>query len=148
MKKQARSKKQMQNVNFKSVDEFMEFLSGEELRITEILRALVLECVPDVKEKLSFNVPFYKRKRGICFIWPGSIFWGKSGHQGVRFGFQQGHRLADEDEYLDRGNRKHIYWRDLLSSKEIDPELIRSFLYEAVEIDSAPLVKLATKKKK
>ena len=122
----------------------MEFLSGEELHITQVLRNLVFDCIPDVQEKLSYNVPFYKRHRGICFIWPGSILWGKTGHAGVRFGFQQGNKIQDESEYLDRGNRKQIYWRDILSVKEIDAELLRSFLYEALVIDQ----QIPLKKKK
>jgi hypothetical protein len=67
----------MQNVNFTNVDDFLEFLPEQELRIVEALRRTIFDCIPNVSEKLSYNVPFYKRKKGICFIWPASVLWGK-----------------------------------------------------------------------
>lgn len=134
MKKKA-AKKKVQNVRFKTVDELLDFLPPEELKVTEALRKIVFDCIPDVKEKLSFNVPFYSRKKGICFIWPGSVSWGSKTNRGVRFGFQYGSLLNDESNYLERGNRKQVYWRDFLSLKDIDVELLKSYIYEAAAID-------------
>jgi hypothetical protein len=134
MKKVA-SKKQMQNVNFHSLEDFFEFIPAEERKIVEALRKIIFECVPDCVEKLSYNVPFYKRHFNICFIWPPSIMWGSTLQRGVRFGFTNGYLLHDEFGYLDKGNRKQVYWKDFNSVREIDSGLIESLLHEAVSID-------------
>jgi hypothetical protein len=43
---------------FTSVEECLDFIPEEEQVVAEILRALALECIPNVKEKLGYNVPF------------------------------------------------------------------------------------------
>ncbi len=131
-----RPKLKMQNVSFESVDDFLAFLPDDELNIVKALRQIVFSCIPDLTEKLSFNVPFYSRHRSLCFIWPAAVLWGKKkSYQGVRFGFIQGHLMSDEIGYLDRGNRKQIFYRDFLSLKEIDIEILKAYIYEAMIID-------------
>ncbi|MBI3260710.1 MAG: DUF1801 domain-containing protein [Ignavibacteriae bacterium] len=126
----------MQNVSFRSMDEFFEFLPEDEYNIVQFLRCIVFECIPHAKEKLSFNVPYYTINRNICFIWPSSVFWGKKkSYEGVRFGFAKGYLLDDETSYLDKGSRKQIYWRDFKSIHEIDVELLKSYIFAAVLID-------------
>ena len=126
----------MQNVSFNSVEEFLEFLPEDELKMTERLRKIVLNAYPDLTEKLSFNVPFYKLHRNICFIWPASVLWGKTKtYEGVRFGLTYGYLLTDENNYLVKDNRKQVYWKDFTSVKEIDTELLQSFIYESILID-------------
>jgi len=128
----------MQSVKFKTLDEFLDFLPPDELEMTEVLRKLVFDVVPDVREKLSFNVPYYHRNKGIFFIWPASVTWGsKKTYDGVRFGFQQGYLIPDELNHLDRGNRKLIYWRDFKSKSDIDIPLLERYLLEAVIVDDS-----------
>lgn len=130
-----KEKRKMQNVRFANVNEFLDFLPEEELRIVEYLRELVLECIPDCTEKLSYNVPFYKRHTTICFIWPGSVTWGNVKQSGVRFGLSSGHLIHDETGYFDQGDRKYVSYKDFFSIREIDRELLSGFLYEAVIVD-------------
>jgi hypothetical protein len=139
------AKIRFQDVQFKTVQEFLDYLPEDELKVVKFLRNLVFDCLPDVQEKLSYNVPFYNIHRGICFIWPSSVKWGK-GHTwtGVRFGFQQGNLLADESDYLDKGERKQVYWKNFSSVKEIDADLLRSYLFEAAIVDQ----EVFSKKKK
>lgn len=126
----------MQNVSFRNVDEFLDYLPENELKITEVLRELVFDCIPDVKEKLSYNVPFYKRHKSICFIWPASVLWGKTKtYSGVRFGFTNGYLLHDDTNYLNKDGRKQVYMKDFNNVLDIDTELMRSFLFESVLID-------------
>ena len=130
-------KQKMQEVSFRSVDEFLEFLPEEELKITEELRKTVFECIPEVKEKLSYNVPFYRKYATICFIWPSSVLWGKKKtYEGVRLGFAKGHLMKDTSGYLDKGDRKQVYWRDFPTIKDIEYDLVRSFLFEAALLDN------------
>lgn len=138
MSKKAKSSKKMQEVDFRSIDEFLAFLPEEELVIVEKLRKLVFYCLPDAREKLSFNVPYYYHHRNFCFIWPASVTWGKKKtYEGVRFGFAYGNQIADETGYLEKGGRKQIYWKDFTSIKEIDVELLQAYIYEAIYIDEA-----------
>lgn len=125
-----------QEVSFKSIGEFLDFLPEDELKITECLRSLVLDCIPGCTEKLSYNVPYFKLNKNICFIWPASVLWGKSKtYEGVRFGFVNGNLLHDELDYLEKGNRKQVFWKDFIAIKQEDIELLKAFIFEAVEID-------------
>lgn len=126
----------MQNVKFQSVAEFLAFLPPEELEVVEFLRQLIYDCIPDVSEKLSYNVPYFKRHKTICFLWPGSVLWGKKQtYTGVRFGFTQGHLLSDELGHFKLEGRKQVAWRDFQSIEEIDVELLQMYIYEAAVID-------------
>lgn len=129
-------KRKMQNVDFGSVDEFLDFLPDDELQITLHLRNLIFETVPDIHEKLSFNVPFYSRNKGLFFIWPASILWGsKKSYSGVRLGFQQGYLLQDDLNYLEKGSRKQVFMKDFHHLSEIDDQLLTVYFYEALQID-------------
>jgi hypothetical protein len=57
-------------------------LPEHEILLVDILRQIILENLPPYcMEKISFRVPFFYWKRGICIIWPASIPGGgiKSG---------------------------------------------------------------------
>ncbi|MBI3134664.1 MAG: DUF1801 domain-containing protein [Bacteroidetes bacterium] len=129
-------KRKMQTVNFHTVDEFLDYLPEDELKLVLALRQLVLDCIPGVTEKLVYNVPYYKVNRNICFIWPAAILWGnKKSYTGVRFAFTNGNLLQDEIGYLDKGARKQVYWKDFTKVSEIDFDLLKAYLFEAVLID-------------
>jgi hypothetical protein len=128
-------KKKMQEVPYSDLEGLLDFLPEEQRRIVEPLRELVLECLPGVREKLSFQVPFYQGYSNICFIWPGAVPWGSKTRQGVEFGLVQGHLLSDEAGYLERGQRKQVYSVFFKHPEDIRYELLRSYLYEAAEID-------------
>lgn len=126
-----------QNVNFSSIGEFLDYLPKNELEIVEELRGLVYKCIPDVKEKLSYNVPFFRRNKTICFIWPGSVPWGKVPEDGVQLGFTSGHLINDFDGYLDLGTRKNVAIKTFYSLDEIETNLVKVYLFEALEVDNS-----------
>ncbi|MCB0628295.1 MAG: DUF1801 domain-containing protein [Saprospiraceae bacterium] len=128
-------KRKMQSVSFAGVGEMLAYLPEDQLLITERLRELILECLPGVKEKLSFNVPFFSIHKNVCFIWPGAIPWGKTTWEGVELGFSYGHLLHDPGEYLYHGTRKQVYSKRYHTLEEIDEEVIRHFLLESLELD-------------
>ncbi len=127
----------MQNVRFQSVAALLDFLPPHQLDMVEWLRELVFESVPGVEERLSFNVPFYRRYGGLCFIWPGAVSWGSKTWDGVEFGFNNGYLLSDESNYLDRGTRKQVFTKRFFSLEEVksNTDILRSFLLEATEVN-------------
>jgi hypothetical protein len=129
-------KRKMQNVKFKTINDCFDFLPENELEIALALRNILLETIPNCTEYLSFNVPFYKRHYSIAFIWPSSVLWGsKKTNKGVRLGFAKGYLLNDEIGFLVKENRKQVYWKDYTDLSQINENIIRSYLINAVEID-------------
>jgi Domain of unknown function (DU1801) len=140
-KKAIAGKRKMQNVDFKDIEELLAFLPEDELKIVELLRKLVSHCVPDAEEKISYNVPFYKRHSNICYIWPSSVQWGNVKNTGVQFGFNKGYLMNDEINYLEKGNRKQVYWKTFHSVRDIDIELLKAYIFEAAFVDEEILKK-------
>jgi hypothetical protein len=127
----------MQNVAFHSVEEFLEFLPQDELVIVQYLRNVIYNCIPDVTEKLTYNVPFFRKRKTICFIWPASILWGKKkSYEGVRLGFSNGHLINDEISFLDKGDRKQVSYKDFLEINPGEMDILKAYIYEAALIDN------------
>jgi hypothetical protein len=105
-----------------------------------------------VQEKLSFNVPFYRRHLTICFLWPASILWGKKQtYEGVRFGLVKGAYLPETNTYFERGNRKEVCYKNFLDAeavKDADIDTLSYFLRQAVIWDEQKaLAKQARKRR-
>lgn len=124
----------IQQTKFKSLGEFLDFLPPNEFTIVEHLRSIIFEELPDCKEKLAYNVPFYYRHSRICFIWPASVPWGGV-DDGVALGFCKGNLLSDEIGYLEKQDRKEVRTKTFTSEKQIERDLLRSYLLEAKKID-------------
>ena len=120
-----------QKIKFRNIDDFLSYLPEEELVIVEYLREIVLDCIPDGREKLSYNVPFYYKNARICFIWPASVPWGKV-EKGVALGFCQAQHLST---VIPDVGTKNISKQLFLSLKDIEVDQLRSQLYEAVVVD-------------
>lgn len=119
-----------QEIEFKSIQEFLDYLPEEELEIVLFLRKIVLECMPDCKERLAYNVPFFYRHSKICYIWPASIPWEKVSN-GVGIGFCKGASLLDETFETISFSSKSLF----SSIKEIDVDSLKQQIYEAISID-------------
>lgn len=123
-------------MRFTTVAALLEFLPAEERALTERLRELIISEVPELNERLSFNVPFYKGQRDVCFIWPASVLWGKTKtYEGVRFGLSYGSLVPGCEPYLQRGERKQVCWRDLQELTAGDERRIRTVLRAAIVVD-------------
>ncbi|HRH01533.1 MAG TPA: DUF1801 domain-containing protein [Bacteroidia bacterium] len=122
-------------VKISSVVELMQLLPDDQRLLTDILRQFVLSTLPkDCKEKISYNVPFFYRKRGICIIWPAAIPGGGIS-KGVLFGFWYGNKLNDGENYLDRGTNKQIFYKLYSKPEEINFEALSRLLKEAYAYD-------------
>lgn len=126
----------MQSDSFRTIGEMLEYLPEDQLELVETLREFILETAPDLREKLSYNVPFFKGRKNVCYIWPGAVPWGKQTFEGVILGFAKGYLLSDEHNYLKAENRKYVTSRKFSSIKEIDFEILENLINEAVFLDS------------
>ncbi len=128
---------QPSSVKIKSLLHLFELLPENERITVDILRQIILENLPvTCKEKISYNVPFFYGKRGICIIWPATIPRGGI-KEGVLLGFWHGNKLKDEDNYLTHGSNKKIFYKLFKSPEEIDEDAIVKLLHEAVKKDGA-----------
>ena len=119
----------------KNMLQLYELLTGEERIIVDVLRQIIREQLPaNCKEKISYNVPFYYGKKGICIIWPATVPRGGI-KQGVLFGLWYGCKLKDTDNYLTHGTNKQIFYKIFYSPKEINSRAIIKLLREAVKVD-------------
>ncbi len=122
-------------MKIKSILQLYEMLPEMELMIVDVLRSLVKDTLPDYcKEKISYNVPFFYGKKGICIIWPSTIPRGGI-KEGVLLGFWYGNRLADSDNYLIHGTNKQIFYRIYTDVVQIDTNAINKLLHEAAILD-------------
>ncbi|MCB0374453.1 MAG: DUF1801 domain-containing protein [Sinomicrobium sp.] len=126
----------MQPLDFETVADFLDYLPDHERKIVDQLRGMILDCIPDCTEKLSYNVPFYYRHSRICFIWPPSVPWGKFGPVGVQLGFCHGNLLRDEINYLEKGDRKQVYIKTFTNSNAMETDLIKAYIFDAVDVDA------------
>src|SRR6266487_2433902 len=123
------------SIKIKSLLELYEVLPENERIIVDILRQIITENLPvTCKEKISYNVPFFYGKKGICIIWPATIPRGGIA-KGVLLGFWYGHKLNDIDNYLTHGSNKQIFYKIFHSPKDINEKAIKKLLREAVRVD-------------
>jgi Domain of unknown function (DU1801) len=122
-------------VKIKSLLRLYEILPDDERMIVDVLRQIIIEHLPETcKEKISFNVPFFHGKKGICIIWPSTIPRGGI-KKGVLLGFWYGNKLKDEGNYLTHGTNKQIFYKIYHSVDEINEKAIVKLLKEAIELD-------------
>jgi hypothetical protein len=77
----------------RSLIELFGLLPENERIITDVLRQIILDNLPPYcKEKISFNVPYFYGKKGLCIVWPSTIPRGGI-REGVLLGFWYGNRL-------------------------------------------------------
>src|SRR5215218_10352852 len=123
------------SIKIKSLVHLYEALPDEERIIVDVLRQIIIENLPaSCKEKISYNVPFFYGKKGICIIWPSTVPRGGI-KQGVLLGFWYGNKLNDADHYLMHGTNKQIFYKIFKSPEEIDEDAIVKLLKEAMRID-------------
>ncbi len=125
-----------QQVNFADVQQCLDYLPEHERQLANYLRHLIFECIPQVTERLNYNVPFYFKNNRIGYIWPGSIPWGGL-MEGVALGFAHADLLHDEWNFLNRENKKTVGSHTFLSLRDVHQHeaTIRTLLFEAAEID-------------
>lgn len=117
----------------KTFDDFYNEITDQERTIVDKLRAIVLDVNPNFVEKISYGVPYYFLNTRVCFIWPASVRAGP--RSGVMLGFCQGRLMSDEHGILDMENRKVVATLTFHDANEVEPDIIKELIEEAVFID-------------
>jgi len=119
-----------------NIDDLYESLPEEERLIATILRDIIRDTLPEIREKKSYGVPFYRGKKTICYVWPASITWGgKQQGEGVTIGFYQARKL-DHGGFLEFGTKKVIGHHRFLAAEEIEVEQLEAVLLAAWRVDA------------
>ena len=122
-------------MKIKSLTELYDLLPENEMIIVDVVRSLIKDTFQDhCREKISYNVPYFYGKKGICIIWPSTIPRGGI-KDGVLLGFWYGNRLSDEDHYLLHGTNKQIFYKIFKDPDQIDEKAIVKLLKEAIKLD-------------
>ena len=124
-----------QKVKFESIQDFFNYLPKHEMVIVQHLRSIVLDSFPNAIERLAYNVPYYYQHSRVCFIWPSSVPWGKVQKNGVLLGFCNGFLMRDEINFLEKGIRKRVFVKTYHNIEDIDPNLIKTYIFEALLVD-------------
>jgi hypothetical protein len=116
------------------VEDLIADLPADEKKITMVLRNLVVETAPMLREKISYGVPYYYKKSRICFIWPASVPNGGI-TEGVILGFCKGYLMSNEEGLLQSNGRKEVFTVHYVSIAQIDQHQVRQWIQEASIID-------------
>ncbi len=123
------------SIKIRSVLQLYDAIPGDERIMVDVLRQIITAHLPSYcKEKISYNVPFFYGRKGICIIWPAAIPRGGI-KKAVLLGFWYGNKLADIDNYLTYGSNKRIFYKIFNSVEEINEKAIVKLLKEAVRLD-------------
>lgn len=121
----------------KSFVQLYELLPEDERIIVDVLRQLLKETLPEYcNEKISYNVPFFYGRKGICIIWPSTVPGGGI-KKGVLLGFWYGNKLNDTDSYLTHGTNKQIFYKIFTKPEQIREKPIIKLIKEATKLDKS-----------
>jgi hypothetical protein len=118
-----------------SVEEYISLLPDDERLVAARLRSIILETSPKFTEKLSYSVPYFYINSRVCFIWPASS--PLSIHkQGVQLGFCRGNQLSNSHCIMNMADRKVVGIVLYNHLNEINEDLVKELLFEAIELDA------------
>ena len=119
----------------RSLVQLYELLPENEKIIVDVLRRIITDTLPPYcKEKISFNVPYFHGKKGVCVVWPSTIPGGGI-KKGVLLGFWHGNKLKDVNAYLTHGSNKRVFYKIFQTPEEINEKEIVRLLKEAIKLD-------------
>jgi hypothetical protein len=112
---------------YMNVDEFVKTRVLPEFQpIVAMLRELMLETVPEVKEEMRYGIPAYKARRIIAVISPTK--------KDITFAFSRGAEFEDNYHLL-RGKgtiSKHVKIKD---QNSVNRDALRYYIGQALEFD-------------
>jgi hypothetical protein len=112
----------------KPVEPWIRALEPESKAIVQPLHKLILAAGPKLTSSLKWGNPFYSGNGMVCFIMVA--------RHHVNLGFVRGKDLNDPKKLLTAGTSKTMRMIRLTSPKDIQPAAIKSFVKQAVQLDS------------
>ena len=111
-----------------TVDNYTEQQPPDHQRILRWLRQMILTSDPDIREKISWKVPFYTyHGTHLCYL---SVV--RSEPVAVDLAFVNGHELPDEAGLLESRGRKTIKSLVIRNVGDPDEDVVRTFIQEAL----------------
>lgn len=110
----------------KTVDGYIEGLEEWKAGIVSKVRQIILKAAPDAKESIKWSQPVYESDGPFAYI--------KAFKYNVNFGFWRGVDLEDPKGVLEGSGQKMRHVK-LTSLDEIDEELFRDFVWQAVDLN-------------
>lgn len=121
----------------RTVDQLYTLLPEDQLILTDLLRGIIMDLSNGyLREKISYQVPYFFNKKGIAIVWPATIPRGGI-KSGVLFGIWYGNRLSSLQNYLIKGENKQIFYKVIHAVKEVNEKAIKKLIKEAIEIDKS-----------
>ena len=111
-----------------TVDDYINQHSPDHQRILRWVRQIILLSDSNIREKISWNVPFYTYRRvHLCYL---NVV--RSEPMAVDLAFTSGHELPDEANLLESRGRKTI--KSLIIRNGADPHevFVRTYMQEAL----------------
>jgi hypothetical protein len=110
-----------------SVDDFVKSRVLPELQpVVAMIRGLMKETAPKVKETISYGIPAYKGKRILAVISPTK--------KDITFSFSRGAQMEDKYGLL-RGVGKSSRHVKIKKLAEANQEALRYYIQQALELD-------------
>jgi hypothetical protein len=112
-----------------TVDEFVATKVSLELQpIVDVIRELMREHAPGVKEAIGYGMPVYKQKKIFAWISPSA--------KDITFGFSHGAEMEDKYRLLG-GVAKRARHVKITNLGEVNQTALRSYVEQAMKIDKS-----------
>lgn len=108
---------------------FIYLLEGAQREIASILHEEITS-IPGVEPKIRYRIPFYYRKRWLCYLNPIK-------GDGIELAFTRANELSGVEGLVDFRGRKQVAGIQLYDSQKLPLLEIREVLHEAVLLDKA-----------
>ena len=110
-------------MKYHSIDDYIDSQTPEHQAIFQLLRDLVLDSAPYIQEGISWNVPFFHYRGGICYF---SKF-----NKVPYIAFVKGFALSDEAGLLEAKDRKQVKSLSIHSLADLQSK--KTYLQETLQ---------------
>lgn len=109
------------------IDDYILALPSQKREMYTLLRDVINETVPGVKEKIAYGIPFFHLKKPFCYL--------HQHNDGVDLSFPSGHLFAEKFPEMDKRNRKLVRTLHYQKVEDINLGLLQEVLIEAAKLD-------------
>ncbi len=125
----------MKLAKHKDFDSFLDDLTPEERTICMYLKDLLQENFPELRVTWAYGVPYFNRKKRICFFYPASLPYSGI-TEGVNLGLVKGYLLSNDQQLIHMGQRKEVGYIQIQHPNQIPADTLLEILHEAILLDN------------